>query len=247
MLDLDSRQDGCVTIDANRQISASKFRYHSPQRTHPQVARTMSELQPQKEGLKRDWTLTRGALLRLLSWLDGGINSDGHSYLEMRRRLLAYFERRNCSMPDDLADQTLNRVARRLEEEGTIDDVPAKYCYIVARFVFMERLREARKDHALVEKIRRYPAGQPHSEAAADEETAAQEQMLNCLERCTGKLEPQNREIIIRYYTGNERVKIENRRALAASLGISVNAVSIRACRIRDKLEECVKGCVCGG
>ena len=207
----------------------------------------MSELQPQPAEQKRDWTLTSGALLRLLHWLDGGINSDGHTYLEMRRRLLAYFERRDCSMPDALVDQTLNRVARRLEEEGVIeDDIPAKYCYIVARFVFMERLRETKKDRALLEKIRHHPTGQPSSAAEADEERAAKEQMLNCLEQCTGKLEPRNREIIIRYYTGKERVKIENRRALAASLGTTVNAVSIRACRIRARLEACVSQCVAG-
>ena len=38
-------------------------------------------------------------------------------------------------------------------------------------------------------------------------------------------------------------VKIGNRRALADSLGITINALSIRACRIRDKLEACVKEC----
>jgi DNA-directed RNA polymerase specialized sigma24 family protein len=204
---------------------------------------------PAKEGERtRDWTLTPGALQRLLTWLDGATNSDGRQYLEMQRRLLAYFERKNCSNPDELADQTLNRVARRLEAEDVIeDDTPAKYCYIVARFVFMEHLRERRKDHALMEDIRRHPAGQMPGVSAAGDEKALREKMLSCLEQCTGRLEPLNREIITRYYTGKERVKIENRRALAASLGLTVNAVSIRACRIRDKLEECVTRCACEG
>ena len=69
--------------------------------------------------------------------------------------------------------------------------------------------------------------------------------MLDCLERCADKLEPPNREIIFRYYTGKERAKIESRRALAEELGITVNALAIRACRIRDKLEACVKECAC--
>jgi hypothetical protein len=50
--------------------------------------------------------------------------------------------------------------------------------------------------------------------------------------------------MILRYYTGKERVKIESRRALAESLGISMNALSIRACRVRDKIESCVQQCV---
>src|SRR5262249_30866670 len=81
--------------------------------------------------------------------------------------------------------------------------------------------------------------------AAKDEtdEAKLKERMLACLESCTGKLDPASRDLIIRYYHGKERVKIENRRQMAADLGISVNALSIRACRIRDKLEDCVKKC----
>ena len=60
----------------------------------------------------------------------------------MRRRLVYYFERKNCLSPDDLADETLSRVARRSAEEGEIRDVtPAHYCYMVARFVFLEYQR----------------------------------------------------------------------------------------------------------
>src|SRR2546426_1678319 len=92
---------------------------------------------------KNDRTLTPGAFHKLLNWLDEGANSEGQKYLQMRQRLVAYFDRKNCLTPDELADQTLNRVARRLEEESVIEsDTPAKYCYIVARFVFMEHLRE---------------------------------------------------------------------------------------------------------
>ena len=61
----------------------------------------------------------------------------------MRRRLSAYFDRKNCHAPDDL-DETLNRIARRLEEEGSlVEGPPARYCYIVAKFVFLEFTREA--------------------------------------------------------------------------------------------------------
>ena len=60
--------------------------------------------------------------------------------------------------------------------------------------------------------------------------------MLDCLGHCTSRLESVSRQIILRYYEGEVRVKIENRRCLAKSLGITINALSIRACRIRDKL-----------
>ena len=68
---------------------------------------------------KKGWALTEGAFSRLLSWLDEGSDSGGEKYLETRRRLVSYFDHKNCLAPDELADETLNRVARRLEEEGS--------------------------------------------------------------------------------------------------------------------------------
>lgn len=62
---------------------------------------------------------------QFLEWLDGGINSGCQRYFEMHHRLAAYFDRKNCSSPADLADETLNRVARLLEEEGVT------YCVVL--------------------------------------------------------------------------------------------------------------------
>lgn len=90
----------------------------------------------EKTELKKNWTLTSDAFNRLLEWFDEGINSDGRNYLQMRERLVAYFDRKNCLTPDDLTDETLNRVARRLEESVIESETPAKFCYITARFVF---------------------------------------------------------------------------------------------------------------
>lgn len=192
---------------------------------------------------KTDWTLSESSFARFLNWLDEGESSDGQKYLDMRQRLVTYFDRKNCISPDDLADETLNRVARRLEEEGDIDtEAPAKYCYTVARYVFLESLRSKQSldtplDEASEIKRKALPA------VADIDEAEQKEVMLDCLERCTGKLEESSRNLIIRYYHGQERVKIENRREMAVDLGISLNALSIRAYRIRDRLEDCVRKC----
>lgn len=192
----------------------------------------------QKTESKKNWSITPDIFKRLLKWLDEGESSDGQKYLEMRGRLIAFFDRKNCLLPDELADETLNRVARRLEEEGKIEtETPAKYCYITARFIFLESLRGKEKQNIPLDDSLKQSA------AAETNEKEEKEKMLDCLENCTGKLDAQNREIILGYYVGEERTKIENRRAIAARLEISVNALSIRACRIRDKLETCVKKC----
>ena len=198
----------------------------------------------QKTESKKNWAITSSAFARLLEWLDEGKDSDGRNYLEMRQRLVAYFDRKNCLNADELADETLTRVARRIEETGKIEsETPAKYCYITAKFVFMESLRGADKRSVPLDDVLKQSKANEMA-AAEDEEKVLKEKMLDCLEICTGKLEAANREMIVSYYYGEERVKIENRRALAEKLGVSTNALTIRACRIRDKLESCVGKCV---
>lgn len=193
---------------------------------------------PQQQG----WVLSPRVFDALLNWLDQGINSSGKTYLEMRRRLVFYFDRKNCPTPDELADETLNRVARRLEEEGTIEsETPAKYCYIVARFVFMEYLRESHRAGIALDEVRRQGPGVYF---VVPEDNNDEEKRLACLRQCTSKLDPVSRELIRRYYVGKAGVKIANRRSLAESLGITMNALTIRACRLRDKLEACVRQCV---
>lgn len=206
----------------------------------------MSETASQRWQSKKDWKLNQRAFQRLLTWLDDGDESEGQTYLHMRERLVGYFDRKNCLAPDELADETLNRVTRRLDEEGGIQtDTPAKYCYTVARFVFHEYLRRAEKEGVAHNELRRQSLNQnTGSQVAAGEAEAVRSHMLDCLEKCTNKLDEINRTIILQYYVGRERLRIENRRALATELGISVNALSIRACRIRDKLEVCVRQCM---
>lgn len=176
---------------------------------------------------------------RLLAWLDRGVDTNGQSYLAIRERLLGYFDRKNCLKADELADETLNRVARRLDEEGgNIEtETPAKYCYIVARFVFMEYLRANDKETAALDNVSR------QATAMSNDDRDRKEKLLECLDHCAAKLESPQRDLIFGYYVGEQRVKIENRRSLAQSLGITVNALTIRASRIRDKLESCVKAC----
>jgi DNA-directed RNA polymerase specialized sigma24 family protein len=199
-------------------------------------------------GPKKDWVLTPDAFDHLLQWLDQDTSSSGESYLEMRRRLVAYFDRKHCPAPDELADETLNRVARRLKEEGTItSDPPAHYCYIVARFVLLEFLRKQQPHVSFNEKPlfrQTVPIDEMPDMREAQEE---REKRWGCLERCMASMETVSRELIVGYYHGEQRTRIENRRALAVKLGITVNALSIRACRIRGKLEDCIQKCLSGG
>jgi RNA polymerase sigma factor (sigma-70 family) len=194
--------------------------------------------------LKPGWSPTQSAFRDLLNWFDEGVESGGEKYLEMHRRLVSYFTRKNCLSPDDLADETLTRVLRRLEEVGAIPDMPAaRYCYITARFVFLEYLRRAEHRQISLDALpgSRYTAAGLAAPPEPDDEFNVRAKRLDCLEHCLQKLNPDHRELISEYYHGERQAKIERRRELAARLGLTMNALTIRACRIREKLEACVR------
>lgn len=198
-----------------------------------------------RNGLEEERGLTSVGLGRLLEWLDDGVDSNGESYLELRRRLVTYFDRRNRRNADELADETFNRIGRTLADGETIATTPpARYCYVVARFVLLEDFRRDVKQIQLDESrgtsssvIRML------SLVGRDEEAEHREHRLGCLDRCLGTLTAERRDLAIDYYRDARREKIDRRRQIAERLGISMNALAIRASRIRDALERCVRTC----
>jgi DNA-directed RNA polymerase specialized sigma24 family protein len=195
-----------------------------------------AKVAPMAVGFRKDWWPTRSGFREFLQWLDEGVESSGEKYLETRRRLVQYFDRKNCLSPDELADETLHRVARRLAEEGGVTDVsPAHYCYIVARFVFLEYQRRPGRTLENLDRMEPSPFVVPEPKGDSEEK------LFSRLESCLEKLKPDHRQLILEYYRGDQRAKIDHRRDLAKRLGLTMNALSIRACRIRTSLEECVK------
>src|SRR5262249_31937578 len=143
--------------------------------------------------------LTENAFTRLLAWLDDGVDSHGERYLDMRNRLVAYFDRRNRQFADELADETLTRVCRTLETSGSIAGTPpARYCYVVARFVLLEGIRrEGRYDRV---EQHRLAAAAAIETVVVDDTATMKERRLECLDRCLAMLKPDQRELAIEYY-----------------------------------------------
>lgn len=187
--------------------------------------------------------LDETAFHQLLQWLDQGSDSQGERYVEIRDRLVIYFARRRCPAPDDLADETLNRVAARLQEQGTIDDiVPARYCYIIAKFVLLESLRRRKRESTVTSNLKDVHADAVITRAVEDI-AAERERTIDCLEHCLAAHSPAERDLILEYYrtdTGAARVQ---RKRLAQRLGLNANSLAIRACRLRQRLERCVLEC----
>jgi len=180
--------------------------------------------------------MTQGAFDRLLAGLDPDREQAGQKYVRLRLKLIKYFEWRGAAFPDREADVTINRVARRIEEGQEIHSLSA-YAYGVARLVFSEWLRAQRKEQEALECV-------PPLEVQETEADLDAEVRRACLDRCLQALPEENRALIIGYYDDEKGRKIESRKRLAARLGIRVNALRIRAHRIRVSLEACVRECV---
>jgi len=198
-------------------------------------AETESEL-PRLSALaagRRKWTLTQTAFDGLLGSLDSDRERAGQRYQETRGNLIGFFEWRGCPFPEDHADETINRVAKRISEGEAIRD-PAKYFFGVARLLLLEIQRErARELHALSD-LPEPSSGSPD----------AGEQRLNCLRHCLKSISSEQRDLIVGYYEGERSNKIKNRKRLSDRMKIPINTLRMRALRLREQLEACVEQCL---
>ena len=88
----------------------------------------------------RSKTLTSEMLERLLHWLAPERERAAERYQTLQWRLILFFQQNNCHIPDELADETMDRVARRLAEgENVLAD---NYCFGVAKRVLQEYWRK---------------------------------------------------------------------------------------------------------
>jgi DNA-directed RNA polymerase specialized sigma24 family protein len=193
--------------------------------------------------VREDAKLTPDTFASLLAWLDDGVDSNGERYLDVRRRLASYFDRRNRPAADELADRTLTRVAITLAQDGAISTrPPARYCFAVAKYVLLEDLRRDRRLVPFDESRATETTSVPNYGGVAAEHDV-RERRLDCLDHCLQQLKAEQRELIVEYYAESRQMKIQRRRELAVRLGISMNALAIRAWRIREGLMACVTQC----
>jgi DNA-directed RNA polymerase specialized sigma24 family protein len=186
---------------------------------------------------RQKWTLTQDAFDRLLIALGGDRDSGGEKYLEIRTNLTRFFEWRGCSFPEDHADETFNRIAKKIDEGEQILN-PAGYAMGVARLLLLEILKSRQREQSALNEI---GTASEVGVAAGDGDDR-----LECLQNCLETLSPDNRELILQYYQGEKSEKIRNRKKLLDRLGIPVNTLRMRALRLRERLQGCVEQCVSG-
>jgi RNA polymerase sigma factor (sigma-70 family) len=182
---------------------------------------------------ERSGSLTREALDALLDALGPDRETAGEQYEAIRRKLVRLFEWRGCAFAEDLADETINRVARRMAEGVELrSSDPYGYFCGVAHLLYKEVLRRQTREHTALE------SGDWPPDSLDTMEEPASDHRLDLLRECLEALTEEQRRIVLLYH--QEENHIRSRKDLSEELGLPMNALRIRVHRIRRKLEECV-------
>ena len=198
------------------------------------------------EGTK-GWALTQDALDKLLARLDPDRERAGEKYEKIRRKLMTFFQWRGCGVPEEYADATIDRVAKRIEQGRELHARdPYLYFHGVAINVLREGWRDPAREPEALERLppSRSPWVDPGKNREREAEQRETERRLECLNECLRSLTPESRLLIARYHQRERRAKIDGRKELAETLQIPLNALRIRVCRIRAGLEACVDSCL---
>lgn len=171
---------------------------------------------------------------KLLEWLHSDREKAGQKYELIRNQLIKIFYARGSYSAEEMADETIDRVAGKIKHLSEIyQGEPALYFYAVAKKVYLEYSRKPRHQDL--------PATLVVKEQPADETSEIYSQ---CLDKCLAALPGAHLELINKYYQGEKKVKIERRKKLAEQFGISTQALRVRALRLRGVLQKCVLRCV---
>jgi DNA-directed RNA polymerase specialized sigma24 family protein len=172
---------------------------------------------------------------KLLLCLHADRERAGEEYELLRLKLLEYFRSRTCLYAEDLADETLNRLAKKVAEGEEIREV-LRYCYGLARWVWVEHSRRPDVNQMSFDDLPVAPFVLQDSLVRKEREA--------CFQYCLGELPEKEREMMVEYWDHEDQPHRDARRKMAERLQITLTALRIRVSRIKDKLQDCFSDCL---
>lgn len=156
----------------------------------------------------------------------------GARYEALRTRLIFYFRRRGLDFPEDLADEVLDRLARRLADGAQIDSLAA-FAMGIARYVAQEQVSRPFQlqvqDETFFDNI------------PAESRTESEEEKFAGMEHCLNCMAAADVELLETYYLGDGGNLIRARKSIAERLKISPEGVRQRVFFIRKRLRQCME------
>ena len=182
--------------------------------------------------------ITQEDLARLLGWLAPDEETAAQKYEEIRKGLIKFFHFRGCADSETLADETFNRVAVKIagvEFDGNVKQIT--YFYSFASKIYLEDLTERKKIAAKSKQI-----ASKFEKQVKPEKTNSPGSV--CLDKCLTKHPPQERQILLRYYSFGKNEKTEMRKKLADEQGINLEYLHTKISRLRKTVGECLRKCL---
>jgi RNA polymerase sigma factor (sigma-70 family) len=191
---------------------------------------------------QKDWVLTKEVFDKFLYWLDPDQERAGERYNRIHHKLCVFFAARGCTDVEDLADETVNRMARQIDEGKNITVKPETYARAIAKYLVKEyydkpdRKKTPLDDMAINELFKL----DSRKNEFGDED---KEKLIERLEQCLQKLDPGDREVVRRYFEGSRQGEAKrNREKLARELGIKKTKLTKQIMNIKNGLKACADG-----
>ena len=173
----------------------------------------------------------------ILAWLNPDRDVAGSMYVQLHDDLAQLFRWRQCADPEGLADEVVDRVARKVHEvrPDYVGD-PRLYFLAVGNNLVKENFRKIKSHVSLTEL--------DPSQQLTTEDKEDKTDIHDCLDECSQKLSSEERELITGYYAKEKQAKIDHRAELAQQFGMSVQTLRVRVFRIRRSLAQCIERCL---
>lgn len=179
---------------------------------------------------------------RFLARLDPDPVRAWEVYAQLRLALLAYFQHNRCGDCQQLADETLDRIAKK----------PANYQIANVTELAFGVARNVRRELARKAALQRNLAGAGEEElehkGTNPEDTIVSQidmaRKLACLRKCMSALLPEERQLFEQYHSEESEALDEQRQQLAKAFGVSPATLRMRISRIRKRLENCFENCI---
>jgi hypothetical protein len=172
---------------------------------------------------------------KLLCWLNPDRDLAGKKYESIRQSLITIFVWHGCNDGEDLADETINRVLKKISpvKEFYVGD-PALYFYGVAKKVLLETKRRADRE-VEIEHARNLSDLSYLEDSLEKDRTEALEALLD---EWLKTLTHRERDLLLNYYADEGIARIRNRKKLGKAWKLSSAALRQRVHRLKVDFER---------
>jgi DNA-directed RNA polymerase specialized sigma24 family protein len=168
---------------------------------------------------------------KLLKALSADEAEAARLYTKLHESLVNYFKVKGISAPDKAADETIDRIPERINQNTKTEDIRF-IAFSVAKFVFLEKIRKEQKRIRADENFYQKNGALKNFDEKDDFEP---------LRECFKSLYEHERELLIKYFADLPADELSaHRQNLADREGIDLNALRNRVSRLRRRLEDCV-------